>query len=70
MAQVVERYFREVEAASSSLVTPIAEYPTNAEYSVCGTFFVKPEPYKNFQTWCKGKQCLFKILRIGCNKVN
>ena len=25
MAQVVERYFREVEAASSSLVTPIKE---------------------------------------------
>ena len=26
MAQVVERYFREVEAASSSLVTPIEEW--------------------------------------------
>ena len=26
MAQVVERYFREVEAASSSLVTPIQKY--------------------------------------------
>ena len=26
VAQVVERYFREVEAASSSLVTPIEEY--------------------------------------------
>lgn len=25
MAQVVERYFREVEAASSSLVTPIVK---------------------------------------------
>ena len=26
VAQVVERYFREVEAASSSLVTPIEKY--------------------------------------------
>ena len=26
VAQVVERYFREVEAASSSLVTPIGKY--------------------------------------------
>lgn len=30
VAQVVERYFREVEAASSSLVTPIAEKPIEA----------------------------------------
>ncbi len=30
VAQVVERYFREVEAASSSLVTPIWENPLNA----------------------------------------
>ena len=28
MAQVVERYFREVEAASSSLVTPTEKYRT------------------------------------------
>ena len=27
VAQVVERYFREVEAASSSLVTPILKNP-------------------------------------------
>ena len=31
VAQVVERYFREVEAASSSLVTPIYEKMINTD---------------------------------------
>ena len=39
MAQVVERYFREVEAASSSLVTPIGE---SAIIVIAGSFF----PYR------------------------
>ncbi len=38
MAQVVERYFREVEAASSSLVTPTAEYPQMLDIVFVGFF--------------------------------
>ena len=41
VAQVVERYFREVEAASSSLVTPIGE---SAIIVIAGSFF----PYRKF----------------------
>lgn len=39
MAQVVERYFREVEAASSSLVTPIGKKSLKMrEYSISKDF--------------------------------
>lgn len=38
VAQVVERYFREVEAASSSLVTPTAEYPQMLNIVFVGFF--------------------------------
>ncbi len=41
VAQVVERYFREVEAASSSLVTPTGENTVNAKvYSVFSWLFL------------------------------
>ncbi len=40
MAQVVERYFREVEAASSSLVTPILKNSDNHQmWWLAGFFF-------------------------------
>lgn len=40
VAQVVERYFREVEAASSSLVTPILKNSDNHQmWWLAGFFF-------------------------------
>ena len=43
MAQVVERYFREVEAASSSLVTPIEKYLIITGFRGYQDFFVSGE---------------------------
>ncbi len=41
VAQVVERYFREVEAASSSLVTPIEKALIIIRTGGCQGFFVE-----------------------------
>ena len=64
MAQVVERYFREVEAASSSLVTRTKNY---RKHHVFGSFFAFFATLQRFQYKTVEVNSVYGILRFALN---
>ena len=67
MAQVVERYFREVEAASSSLVTPIERYLIITGFGGYQDFLLQENLFNLYEINETGIYLLF--LFLGYNKV-